>query len=188
MLPGGIDVSCCTEDVPKPTVTTSSSPEPGLASPRSLARKRSGKHTFKAAASKLDTQVLAVSRSELRGFVNLFWVMMAFYMISTFWTNFKITGGFTTWALKTSLTRDFMPLLLSDLAMITFASIAFPIVRLAILWHKVPMPLINLLRAALITIHIAGWLTWALVLELKWLQSGYFTLHVLVQQSVLSLG
>ncbi|KAJ3205587.1 hypothetical protein HDU67_008768, partial [Dinochytrium kinnereticum] len=147
---------------------------------------------FKPRSSPLDYEALQREQSPIRGFLVLFWMAMAWYMVTTFYHNFRLEGAPVRLRFLYYISHDGLVLALSDAVLVASCFLVVPL-QWAVLWG---LPL----RQAYAVQHIwqAVWfgavIGWVFYRDWPWLyspeshiigmiyffhkvQGGFFCLH-----------
>lgn len=92
---------------------------------------RPGKPIFVSQSSLLDLDRIGTEEggvmSSLWGFVNVFWLAVAWYGIRSIWYNWTVTGTLLDWRLAKDLGVDVVHLFLADFAMILSTFFVLPL-------------------------------------------------------------
>ena len=159
------------------TVSLSNSPANNQQQDTSkLKRTRSKKLDFKHRTSKLDHSSFALSITEFRGFIVLFWFCLGITLLNLFWRNWREEGTPFRFHLISVFSHDALVFCLSEVAMCSFSLICIPLHWLLMKrWLSVRMS--SVVQALVQCGFLYSAIVWTIHRSWQWPQTAVFCLH-----------
>lgn len=131
-------------------------------------------------SSYMELENMFEQKSPLRGFVTLFWVIMASFVLQTITITWRSTGGFLGLNTYSMLSKNVVQLLLSDITMLLLSSLCFPIQYLISLGYFNSKNSQYLIQTVLESTFLVGFTIWTYTRNWYLFQKFTLIMHTMV--------